>query len=50
MAKNNVAMKASFIVAEEIAHTSQSFSEGDFLKQCMLKVCEQVCPNQIQIF
>jgi len=48
--KNNAAVKASFIVAEEIAHASKSFSEGAFLKQCMLKVCEQVCPNQIQTF
>ena len=43
-------MKASFIVAEEIARTSKSFSEGAFVKQCMLKVCEQVCPDQIQAF
>ncbi|XP_053483914.1 general transcription factor II-I repeat domain-containing protein 2A-like [Ictalurus furcatus] len=49
-AKNDAAVKASFIVAEEIARTSKSFSEGAFLKQCMLKVCEQVCPDQIQSF
>lgn len=48
--KNDAAMKASFIVAEEIARASKSFSEGAFLKQCMLKVCEQVCPDQIQTF
>eukprot|EP00066_Takifugu_rubripes_P027642 XP_011616908.1 PREDICTED: LOW QUALITY PROTEIN: general transcription factor II-I repeat domain-containing protein 2-like [Takifugu rubripes] len=47
-AKNEAAVKASFIVAEEIAHASKSFSEGAFLKQCMLKVCEQVCPDQLQ--
>ena len=35
-AKNNAAVKASIIVA--------------FLKQCMLKVCEQVCPDQLQTF
>eukprot|EP00079_Xenopus_tropicalis_P019879 XP_012810096.1 PREDICTED: general transcription factor II-I repeat domain-containing protein 2-like [Xenopus tropicalis] len=49
-AKNDAAVKASFIVAEEIARTSRCFSEGAFLKQCMLKVCEQVCPDQIQSF
>ena len=49
-AKNDAAVKASFIVAEEIARASKSFSEGAFLKQCMLKVCEQVCPDQIQTF
>ena len=48
--KNDAAVKASFIVAEEIARASKSFSEGAFLKQCMLKVCEQVCPDQIQTF
>lgn len=49
-AKNDAAVKASFIVAEEIARTSKSFSEGAFVKQCMLKVCEQVCPDQMQAF
>ena len=48
--KNDAAVKASSIVAEEIARASKSFSEGAFLKQCMLKVCEQVCPDQIQTF
>ena len=48
VAKNEAAVTASFIVAEEIARASKSFSEGAFLKQCMLKVCEQMCPDQIQ--
>nr|XP_019946665.1 PREDICTED: LOW QUALITY PROTEIN: general transcription factor II-I repeat domain-containing protein 2-like [Paralichthys olivaceus] len=43
-------VKASFIVAEEIVHASKFFSEGAFLKQCMLKLCEQVCPDQILTF
>uniref|UniRef100_A0A3P8SR68 SPIN-DOC-like zinc-finger domain-containing protein n=1 Tax=Amphiprion percula TaxID=161767 RepID=A0A3P8SR68_AMPPE len=34
--KNLVAVKASFIVAEEIARASKCFSEGVFLKQCIL--------------
>lgn len=49
-AKNDAAVKASFIVAEEIARASKCFSEGAFLKQCMLKICEQVCPDQKQAF
>ncbi|KAJ8394068.1 hypothetical protein AAFF_G00054120 [Aldrovandia affinis] len=49
-AKKDAAVKASFIVAEEIARASKCFSEGAFLKRCMLKVCEQVCPDQIQTF
>lgn len=49
-AKNNTAVKASFIVAEEITHASKSFSEGAFLKQYLLKVRKQVRPNQLQTF
>lgn len=45
-----MAVKASFIVAKEIAHASKSFSEEAILKQCMLTVCDQVYPNQIQTF
>lgn len=49
--KNIAAVKASFIVAEEIARVSKCFSEGAFfLQQCILKVSEQVCPDQIQTF
>lgn len=49
-AQSDAAVKASFIVAEEIARASKCFSEGAFLKRCMLKVCQQVCPDQIQTF
>ena len=50
IAKNEAAVTASFIVAEEIARASKSFLEGAFLKQCKLKVCQQMCPDQIQNF
>ncbi|KAJ1099676.1 hypothetical protein NDU88_004775 [Pleurodeles waltl] len=49
-AKNDAAVKASYLGAEEIARASKCFSEGAFVKQCMLKVCEQVCPEQRQAF
>uniref|UniRef100_A0A3B3IFN8 SPIN-DOC-like zinc-finger domain-containing protein n=1 Tax=Oryzias latipes TaxID=8090 RepID=A0A3B3IFN8_ORYLA len=48
--KEEASVKASFIMAEHIAHASKSFSEGAFLGQCMLKVYEQVCPDQLQTF
>ena len=50
IAKNEAAVTDSFIVAEEIARASKSFSEGALLKQCMLKVCKQMCPDHIQNF
>lgn len=53
-AKSDAAVKASFIVAEEITRASKCFSEGAFVKRCKLKVCEQVCeqvcPDQNQTF
>ena len=44
------AVKASFIVAHEVAKSSRPFTEGDFLKQCMVKVCDTVCPEKRQLF
>ena len=49
-AKSDAAVKASFIGAEEMARASKCFSEGAFWKRCMLKVCEQVSPDQIHTF
>ncbi|XP_039190545.1 general transcription factor II-I repeat domain-containing protein 2-like [Crotalus tigris] len=49
-AQNEAAVKASFIVAEEIAKSARPFTEGEFLKHCMIKVCEVLCPDQKQAF
>ncbi|KAM3855168.1 general transcription factor II-I repeat domain-containing protein 2-like isoform 2-T3 [Vipera latastei] len=48
--QNEAAVKASFIVAEEIAKSARPFTEGEFLKNCMIKVCEVLCPDQKQAF
>jgi len=47
--QNEVAMKASFIVAEKTAKSSSPFSEGEFLKSCMMKVYNVLCPDKRQI-
>ena len=44
------ATKASFIIAEEIAKASKPFSEGEFIKGCLEKVCSVVCPDKKQAF
>uniref|UniRef100_A0A3Q3W8W1 DUF4371 domain-containing protein n=1 Tax=Mola mola TaxID=94237 RepID=A0A3Q3W8W1_MOLML len=49
-ARSDAEVKASFIVAEEIAQAAKCFLDGVFLKHHMLKVCEQVCPDQMQAF
>ncbi|KAJ0069923.1 hypothetical protein NL108_016510 [Boleophthalmus pectinirostris] len=42
------AVKASYIIAWEIAKASKPFSEGAFVKTCMLKAAELVCPDKRQ--
>ena len=36
---------ASFIVAHKVAKYNKPFSDGEFLKMCMLDVVDQVCPQ-----
>lgn len=40
------ATKASFKVAHLIASSSRPFTDGDFVKQCMLAVCDEICPDK----
>lgn len=44
------AVKASYVIAREIARTSRPFTEGEFVKDCMLKAAELVCPDKRQAF
>lgn len=39
---------ASYIIAWEIAKASKPFSKGAFVKTCMLKAAELVCPDKRQ--
>jgi hypothetical protein len=44
------AVKASYVVAELIAKAKKPFSEGEFVKECMLKVADVLCPDKKQLF
>ncbi|KAL0202287.1 hypothetical protein M9458_000305 [Cirrhinus mrigala] len=44
------AVKASYLIANEIAAASKPFSEGEFVKKCMVKAAELVCPEKKQAF
>lgn len=44
------AVKASYLIANEIAQASKPFSEGEFVKKCMVKAAELVCPEKKQAF
>ena len=43
-------VKASFVVSEMIAKASRPFTEGQFVKECMIKVCEIMCPEKKKLF
>lgn len=47
---SDAAVKASYLTASEIASASKPYSEGDFVKTCMMKAAEIVCPEKRQAF
>ena len=48
--QNEAAVKANFIVVAEIAKAARPFTEGEFCKNCIIKVCDIVCPDKRQVF
>ena len=44
------AVKASYLIAYEMAMSSKPFIEGEFIKTCMLKAAEVVFPENQQAF
>ena len=47
---SDAAVKASYLITNEIVLASKPFSDGDFVKTCMLKAAEIVCPENRQAF
>lgn len=47
---SDAAVKASYLIAKEIVVASKPFSEGEFIKTCMVKAAEIVCPEKQQAF
>ena len=48
--QREAAVKANFIVVAEIAKAARPFTEGEFVKNCMIKVCDIVYPDKRQAF
>ncbi|GAA6090000.1 general transcription factor II-I repeat domain-containing protein 2A-like [Tachysurus ichikawai] len=44
------AVKDSYLIACEIALASKPYCQGEFIKNCMLKAAEIVCPEKRQAF
>ena len=47
---NKKAVRASFALGEMIANSSRLFTEGLFIKDCLLKASDILCPNQKKLF
>jgi len=43
-------VKASFVISNMIAKSSRPFTEGQFIKECLIKACEIVCPEKKKAF
>jgi hypothetical protein len=49
-ADNEAATKVSFHTARELAAAGKSFTEGEFVKKCLLIVSNKLCPNKKSVF
>ncbi|XP_066969270.1 general transcription factor II-I repeat domain-containing protein 2-like [Macrobrachium rosenbergii] len=47
---SDAAVKASYLIANELVQASKPFSDGEFVKTCMLKAAEIVCPEKRPAF
>ncbi|UYV77720.1 hypothetical protein LAZ67_15002046, partial [Cordylochernes scorpioides] len=43
--ESEAAVRASYVLSEMIAKHSKPFTEGDFIKECLIKAAEIVCPG-----
>jgi hypothetical protein len=47
---NEESVKVSYILSEMIAKHSKPFTEGEFVKECILKSVELLCPEKKNLF
>ena len=40
-------VKASYLVAKLIADRKKHFTDGEFVKECLMEIVETVCPEKI---
>ncbi|UYV72786.1 hypothetical protein LAZ67_10000706 [Cordylochernes scorpioides] len=48
--ESEAAVHASYVLSEIIAKHSKPFTEGDFIKECLIKAAEIVCPRSVKTF
>jgi hypothetical protein len=47
---NEAAVQASFIISQIIAKKSKPFTDGEYMKECVMKAAEILCPKKQQLF
>ncbi|XP_067949860.1 general transcription factor II-I repeat domain-containing protein 2-like [Watersipora subatra] len=47
---NKDSVRVSFVLSEMIAKSSRPFTEGSFIKECLLTASDILCPNQKKLF
>ncbi|UYV84576.1 hypothetical protein LAZ67_X002673 [Cordylochernes scorpioides] len=48
--ESEAAVHASYVLSAMIAKHSKPFTEGDFIKECLIKAAEIVCPGSVKTF
>ncbi|KFM77298.1 General transcription factor II-I repeat domain-containing protein 2, partial [Stegodyphus mimosarum] len=48
--ESEAAVHASYVLSELIAKHSKPFTDGDFIKECLIKAGEFVCPGNVKAF
>ena len=48
--ESEAVVHASYVLSELIAKHSKPFTEGDFIKECLIKAAEIVCPGSVKAF
>jgi len=43
-------VKASYLVAKIIAERKKPFTDGEFVKECLMEIVETVCPKKKELF
>jgi len=45
---NEKVVRCSFLIAEKIAQNVKQYSDGNYVKQCLIDVTEEMCPKMVQ--
>ncbi|UYV67078.1 hypothetical protein LAZ67_4003833 [Cordylochernes scorpioides] len=48
--ESEAAVHASYVLSEMITKHSKPFTEGDFIKECLIKAAEIACPGSVKTF